>query len=57
MARNPLDTWGTKFEDKSQGEKDQDERIRENLADLDPDDMSFEDFEDAFEDRDPAEFI
>lgn len=57
MARNPLDTWGTKYEDKTQGEKDQDERIRENLADLDFEDMSFEEFEDMFEDRDPTEFL
>ena len=57
MPRNPLNTWGTKFEDKTQGEKDQDARIRENLQYADFDEMDFEDFEDMFEDRDPIEFL
>ena len=38
---------------------EQGDRIREGLADwmANPDDYSFEDLEDLFEDRDPCEFL
>lgn len=38
---------------------EQTERIAEGVADYfaNPDDYTFEDFEDLFEDRDPAEFL
>lgn len=42
---------------KTQGEIDQDNRIKENIRDLDWDHMTLQDFEDAFEDRDPFEFM
>lgn len=38
-------------------EKDQTERIKGNLKDADFENMSYEDFEELFEDRDPAEFL
>ncbi len=38
-------------------EPSQDERIRENLRGADFENMTFEDFEDMFEDRDPCEFL
>ena len=39
------------------GTESQDLRIRENMQDIDWDDMTFEEFEDMFEDRDPTEFL
>jgi hypothetical protein len=36
---------------------EQSNRIAENLADVDWDDVSFSDLEDLFEDRDPCEFL
>jgi len=41
----------------SQGEKEQNERIRENLFYADWDEMTFDEFEEMFEDRDPTEFL
>lgn len=38
-------------------EPSQDERIRENMKDIDWDSMTIDDFEDIFEDRDPMEFL
>jgi len=45
--------------EKTQGQKDQDERIKENLRDCDRDfsGMSYMEFEELFEDRDPFEFL
>jgi len=39
------------------GTEAQDLRIRENMEDIDWEDMTFEEFEDMFEDRDPTEFL
>ena len=39
------------------GKKDQDNRILENLRDADFSTMTFSEMEDIFEDRDPAEFL
>ncbi len=39
------------------GTEEQDLRIWENLEDVDFEDMRFDEFEDIFEDRDPAEFL
>lgn len=36
---------------------EQAERIRENMKDIDWDTISFNDLDDLFEDRDPAEFL
>jgi hypothetical protein len=44
-------------DDDGENEPSQEERIRSNMADAAWEDMSFEDFEDMFEDRDPAEFL
>ena len=41
----------------SQGEREQNERIRENLKYADWEDMDFQELEDMFEDRDPIEFL
>jgi hypothetical protein len=45
--------------EKSEGEKKQDERIKENLRGVNWDftGMSYPEFEDLFEDRDPFEFL
>jgi hypothetical protein len=39
------------------GEREQNERIRENLLYADWEEMTFFEFEDLFEDRDPFEFL
>ena len=39
------------------GEQEQSLRIWENLEDVDFEDMTFSEFEDLFEDRDPFEFL
>ena len=39
------------------GEREQNERIRENMKYIDWENDSFSDIEDAFEDRDPTEFL
>jgi hypothetical protein len=41
----------------SPGEREQNRRIRENLADADVLNMQYEDWADLFEDRDPVEFL
>ena len=41
----------------SAGEREQNERIRENMKYIDWDNDSFDEIEDAFEDRDPTEFL
>jgi len=43
----------------SEGEKEQNERIKENVKDYheNPEDYTFNDFEEMFEDRDPFEFF
>jgi len=41
----------------SDGEREQNERIEENLRYADWENMTFTEFEDMFEDRDPFEFI
>jgi len=42
---------------KSQGELAQDKRIRENMKYIDWDEDTFDEIQDAFEDRDPTEFM
>lgn len=44
---------------KTEGEKEQDERIKENLREVNGDftGMSYDEFQDLFEDRDPFEFL
>lgn len=44
---------------KSQGEVEQDDRIKENLASVGHDfrGMRYDEFQDLFEDRDPVEFL
>jgi hypothetical protein len=41
----------------SRGEQEQNERIHENLQYADWGSMTFDDFEEMFEDRDPLEFL
>ena len=44
---------------KSASEREQDERIQENLRDVNGDfrGMNYQQFQDLFEDRDPCEFL
>jgi hypothetical protein len=47
MPRKPL----------TDGEREQNERIQENMTDVDWENLSLDEFEEMFEDRDPMEFL
>lgn len=50
MNANPKDN-------RPQPQDEQAQRIRENMADIDWETVSFDELDDLFEDRDPAEFL